>query len=72
MKYFGIVLRILIILSGVHMMILSWFERESALMCSWVSVTLIGIYLALQAVMWPKSMLCPFTEKCREKMWCKK
>jgi len=71
MKYFAIILRILIIVFWVHMMHLSNWTPDTPPFCSWVAIILIGLYLGLQAMIWPKAMLCPFTAKCREKMGCK-
>lgn len=72
MKYFAMILRIFIVLHGIHMMFLSGFEPKTPLMCWWLAVTLIGIYLILQAVVWPRNIVCPFFKKCREKWGCKK
>jgi len=71
MKYFAIILRILIIVIGFKMMSLGNWEPNTAPYCSGVGFVLIGLYLGLQAMIWPKAMLCPFTKKCREKMGCK-
>jgi len=74
MKYFAIILRILIILVGFKMMSMGWAEgwtHGTPPFCSGIGFVLIGLYLSLQAMIWPKAMLCPFTAKCREKMGCK-
>jgi predicted tellurium resistance membrane protein TerC len=71
MKYFAIILRILIIAVWIKMMALWNWTPNTPPFCSGIGFILIWIYLTLQALIWPKAMLCPFTQKCREKMWCK-
>ncbi len=71
MKYFAIILRILIVVVWIKMMALWNWTPQTAPFCSGIGFILIGLYLALQAMIWPKAMLCPFTAKCREKMGCK-
>ena len=74
MKYFAIVLRIAIILVGFKMMSMggtNGWEANTAPFCSGIGFIVVGLYLTLQAMAWPKALLCPFTAKCREKMGCK-
>jgi len=71
MKYFAIILRILIIVVGFKMMSLGNWTPNTPPFCSGIGFILIGLYLGLQAMIWPKAMLCPFTASCRKKMGCK-
>ena len=65
MKYFAIILRILIIVIWVQMLILAEWKPHTPPFCSGIGFILIGLYLALQAIMWPKSMICPFFGGCK-------
>ncbi|MDQ7008798.1 MAG: hypothetical protein Q9M94_00725 [Candidatus Gracilibacteria bacterium] len=71
MKYFAMVLRVLIILVGFKMMSISGWTPQTAPFCSGIGFILIGLYLAIQAAIGPKAMLCPLFSKCREKGSCK-
>lgn len=71
MKYFAIILRIAIVVVWIHMLQLAQWTPNTPPFCSGIGFILIGLYLWLQAMIWPKAMLCPFTAKCREKMGCK-
>lgn len=71
MKYFAIILRILIVIVWIKMMMLWKWTPDTAPFCSGIGFVLVGLYFTLQAMIWPKAMLCPFTAKCREKMGCK-
>lgn len=64
MRIFAMLLRVLIVATGVYMMYLSGFEPKTPLMCSGIAVVLIGAYLALQSITWPKSLLCPLNHGC--------
>ena len=71
MKYFAMALRVLIVLVWFKMLSLSGWESNTAQFCSGIGFIVVGVYLTLQAMAWPKALLCPFTAKCREKMGCK-
>ena len=71
MKYFAIVLRVLIVIIWFKMLALSGWDANTAPFCSGIGFIVVGLYLGLQAMIWPKALLCPFTAKCREKMGCK-
>lgn len=71
MKYFAMVLRVLIVLIWFKMLSISGWTPATAPFCSGIGFILIGLYLALQAAVWPKAILCPLFSKCREKMGCK-
>jgi len=71
MKYFAMVLRVLIVLVGFKMMSISGWTPQTAPFCSGIGFILIGLYLALQAFVWPKALLCPLGMNCRKKMGCK-
>ncbi len=71
MKYFAMVLRVLIILVWFRMLFISGWTPNTAPFCSGVGFILIGLYLAIQAAIWPKAILCPLFSKCREEWSCK-
>lgn len=71
MKYFAIILRIAIVVVWFKMLSLSGWTPVTVPFCSGIGFILIGVYLTIQSMIWPKAMLCPFTAKCREKMGCK-
>lgn len=71
MKYFAMVLRVLIVLIWFKMLSLSGWTPATEAFCSGIGFILIGLYLAIQAAIWPKAMLCPLFSKCRKKMGCK-
>ena len=74
MKYFAMILRILIIVVWFKMMSMGGAEGwtpNTPPFCSGIGFVLIGLYLALQSFVWPKALLCPLGKKCREKMGCK-
>lgn len=71
MKYFAMLLRVLIIVVWFKMMSISGWTPQTAPFCSGIGFVLIGLYLALQSFVWPKALLCPLGKKCREKMGCK-
>ena len=66
MKFFAIILRILIIVVWFKMLSISGWKPNTPPFCSWIGFILIGLYLALQAIFWPKAMTCPFG-KCKNK-----
>ena len=71
MKYFAMALRVLIVLVWFQMLSLSGWELNTAPFCSGIGFIIVGLYLALQAMVWPKALLCPLGAKCREKAGCK-
>jgi len=71
MKYFAMVLRVVIILIGFKMLSISGWTPNTAPYCSGIWFILVGVYFAIQAFVWPKALLCPLGKKCREKMGCK-
>jgi hypothetical protein len=74
MKYFAMVLRVLIVLVGFKLMSMGWAEGwtpQTAPFCSGIGFILVGLYLSLQAMFWPKALLCPLGAKCRKNMGCK-
>jgi len=71
MKYFAMLLRVLIFVAWFKMMSLSGWTPNTAPFCSGIGFVLIGLYFALQSFVWPKALLCPLGKKCREKMGCK-
>jgi len=62
MKYLAFVMRLAIIAIWVFMIITSPGPLTPPF-TSWVAFVLIWLYLALTAIFWPKTMLCPFI-KC--------
>jgi hypothetical protein len=62
MKYFAIVLRILIIAIWIKMMALWNWTPNTPPFCSGIGFILIGVYLSLQALFWPRALICPFIQ----------
>ncbi len=71
MKYFAIVLRILIVIIWFKMLAMSGLAPQTEGFCTGIWFIVVGLYLTLQAMAWPKALLCPFTASCREKNGCK-
>jgi len=65
MKYFAMVLRVLIILMWFHLMSIWLWTPGTAPFCSGVGFILIWVYLSLQSAVWPKALLCPLFHKCK-------
>jgi len=62
---------LLIIVIWFKILIMSWIKPDTIEFCTWLGFIVIWIYFSLQALVWPKVLLCPFSEKYREKMGCK-
>lgn len=67
MWFFAMALRVLIIIVWVKMLYISGWKADTAPFCSGIWFILIWIYLALQAIAWPKAILCPLFHKGE---WC--
>ena len=65
MKYLALVLRVILVLIWVRIFVLNGFSAWSIETCTalWFIVT--GAYLAIQAIVWPKALLCPFWKSCK-------
>lgn len=72
MRFVAVIIRILIIAMWVNLMYLSWWTPATPPFCSGISFILVWIYLQLQSVFWPKSMLCPLFHGCKSDWACKK
>jgi hypothetical protein len=69
MWYIALIIRLLIIATWIFMIVQNPVPQTPPF-CSWAAFILIGVYLQLLSVFWPKAMLCPFFD-CRD--WaCKK
>ncbi len=60
MRYFSLFLRILIFVIWFKLLHFSGYKPETAEFCSGIWFILVSLFLSMQAVMWPKAMLCPF------------
>ena len=71
MKIIAIVLRVLIIIVWIKMILLGNGSFDNPPFVSGIWFVLTGLYLVLQAIVWPKSMLCPIFHWCGKES-CKK
>ena len=69
MKYLALVLRIVLVLIWVRILVLNGFTPWSIETCTAVWFIVTWAYLALQAIVWPKALLCPFGESCKTDSW---
>jgi len=67
MKIFAMLLRATIIIVWIIMLYLSWWNMSSPPFVSGIGFIVSGIYLVLQAIVWPKALLCPLFHKSE---WC--
>lgn len=71
MKIIAMILRVLVIVVWFKMMSLSWWEINTAPFVSGIGFIALGLYLILQAIKWPKALLCPIFHGCGPEK-CKK
>ena len=71
-RIFAIILRILIIAIWFKILVLSNCTPNTTLFCSWIGFIAIGIYFAIQAIKWPKYLLCPIVYGLKYEAPCKK
>ncbi len=62
MKYFAILLRLLIILIWIKILIISKANFWTVDFCTWVGFIVVWLYLSLQALFWPRALICPFIQ----------
>ena len=77
MKYIAIIIRIVIIIIWFRLMAISWWTPNTIWFCNGIGFVLVGLYLILQALFWPRAMVCPFIQlNCPmdkdSKNWCSK